>query len=156
MTPLTFQKPSSLNRTMVLSIKQCPDTCTLHSNLMHRQTDRCTSMLLCILVAPDTLFHSTKFQSCIPFQFKVILTHVNSTGPPSWPKIYPKNLLHCLPQIHSPSYIPVKHCLKYWILIKNRVLNIYLYRLSWYWPSHCPLCTCRQCSLTVNGHNLDK
>ena len=36
--PLTSQQPPSVNKTMALSIKLCPDTCNLHSNLM--QTDR--------------------------------------------------------------------------------------------------------------------
>ena len=82
MTPLTMQQPPGVNKTMALLIKQCPDTCTLHSNLMYRQIDKCTDMLLQILIAVDTLHHSTKFQFFTLFQSKVILPHVNLTDYP--------------------------------------------------------------------------
>ena len=44
------------------------------------QTDVHTS--LNIMVAPDTPYHSTKFQPYTPSQSKVIPTHVNSTYTP--------------------------------------------------------------------------
>ena len=82
MTPLTMLLLSGVNKTMALLIKPCPDTCTLCSNLMHRQTGKCTDMLLYILVASDTLHHSAKFQPSTSFQSKIILSHVNSSDYP--------------------------------------------------------------------------
>ena len=94
--PLTSQYPPVLTK-LALSIKQCPDTCTLHSNLTQRQPDRSTDMLLCILVAPETLLHSAKFQPCNPWQSKVILIHVNSTD-------YPLTCLICTLKISCIGY----------------------------------------------------
>ena len=70
------------------------------------------------MVAPDTPYHSTKFQPYTPSQSKVIPTHVNSTYTPSWPKTHPWKLPHWLPQVHPLIYVPIKHCLK--ILIINQ------------------------------------
>ena len=82
MTPLKKKQHPSISKTMSMPIKQCPATCTLHSLLIYRHSDRCTHMLLQTLVVPDTPFHSAKFQPYIPYQSKVILTHVNSNYTP--------------------------------------------------------------------------
>ena len=59
--PLIPNSSPSVNKTMALLIKQCPDTCTLHTNLMYRETDKHTDILLNILIAPNILLYSTKF-----------------------------------------------------------------------------------------------
>ena len=77
------------------------------------QTDRHTYVLLCTLVAPDTLLQSAKFHLCTPFQSKVILTHVNSTD-------YPLAGLNCTqksPALASTSTPPYIHSYK--TLFKN-------------------------------------
>ena len=85
----------SISKTMALPIKQCPATCTLHLHLTSRHPDRCIHMSLNILIAPETPFHSAKFQSYIPFQSKVILTHVNSTHTPVGQKHTPETSHIC-------------------------------------------------------------
>ena len=72
--------------------------------------------------------------------------------------------LKCTPKsscIGYHKYTPYLHAHKTLLknneyLWRNRVLNIYLYKLNWHWPSHCPLCTCSQCLYGVNSHSLDK
>ena len=64
-------------------------------------------MLLYILVAPDTLNHSTKFQLFIPSQSQVILTHVNNTD-------LPLAGLKCtqkFPHFGYHKYTPLQTCL---------------------------------------------
>ena len=59
-------------------------------------------MSLHTMVAPDVPYHPAKFQFNTTLS-KVVLTHVNSTYTPSWPKIHPCKLPHWLLQVHPPN-----------------------------------------------------
>ena len=124
MTPLNKKEHPSISKTIALPIKQCPVTCTLHSQLVYRHSDRCTQMSLYTLVAPDISFHSTKFQPYIPSQSKVIFTHVNSTYTPSWPKTHPWN-----PSISKTMALPIKQC-----PVTCTLHTQLVYR--WFWQMH--------------------
>ena len=52
---------------------------------------------------------------------------------PGWPKTHPWKLPHLLQQVHPLTYVPIKHHLKYWLLIKKYWFESYLYKLSWPW-----------------------
>ena len=75
---------------------------------LHSDPQKDTHMSLYTLVAPDSPFHSTKFQPYTPSQSKVILTHVNSTS-------YPLDGLKCIPEIYHVGYhkyTPLHMCLE--------------------------------------------
>ena len=123
MTPLTKKQHPSISKTMALPIKQHPDTCTLHSKLVFGHWDRYRDMFFYTLVAPDTSFHSTKFQLCTPIQSKVILTHVNSSSY-SLDSLKAPLKSSMLTTISTPPCMHVsKHCLK--ILIINQNIRVW-------------------------------
>ena len=70
------------------------------------------------MVAPDIPYHSTKFHPCPPSQSKVILTHVNSTYTPSWPKNIPLET----PALATTSTPPNIHVYK--TLPKIFIINV--------------------------------